>query len=36
VPTVSKADLIAMKENTGREQDEADIRYLKRLGNETK
>lgn len=31
IPIISAADLIKMKENTGREQDEADIRYLKAL-----
>lgn len=31
IPIVGLDDLIRMKENTGREQDEADIRYLKGL-----
>ncbi len=34
IPTVGLDDLIAMKENTGRRQDEADIRYLKGLKDE--
>ena len=34
VPTVSIDDLIKMKENTGRAQDEADIGYLRRVKNE--
>jgi len=31
IPIISPKDLIKMKENTGRKQDEADIRYLKEL-----
>ncbi|MCM8801172.1 MAG: hypothetical protein NC912_04065 [Candidatus Omnitrophica bacterium] len=31
IPTISINDLILMKEKTGRRQDEADIRYLKKL-----
>jgi hypothetical protein len=34
IPTVSIDDLIKMKQKTGREQDKADIKYLKRLKNE--
>ncbi|MBI4656343.1 MAG: hypothetical protein HY746_06305 [Elusimicrobia bacterium] len=34
IPVISIDDLIKMKKNTGRKQDEADIRYLKRLKNE--
>lgn len=31
IPVISPQDLIKMKENTGRKQDEADVRYLKEL-----
>ena len=31
IPLISFEDLVAMKENTGRRQDKADIEYLKRL-----
>ncbi len=34
IPTVSIDDLLKMKQKTGREQDKADIKYLKRLKNE--
>ncbi len=34
IPTVSIDDLIKMKQKSGREQDKADIKYLKRLKNE--
>lgn len=34
IPAVSIDDLIKMKQKTGREQDKADIKYLKRLKNE--
>lgn len=34
IPTISIDDLIRMKEGTGREQDKADIRYLKGLKDE--
>jgi predicted nucleotidyltransferase len=34
IPTISIDDLIKMKQNTGRQQDKADIRYLMRLRNE--
>lgn len=34
IPVIDIDDLIKMKKNTGRKQDEADIRYLKRLKNE--
>ena len=36
IPTVSIDDLIKMKQKTDREQDKADIKYLKRLKNEKK
>ncbi len=36
IPVISIDDLIKMKENTGRQQDRADIRYLKGLKNEEK
>jgi len=34
IPVISVDDLIKMKENTGRQQDRADIRYLRKLKNE--
>ncbi|MBI5198420.1 MAG: hypothetical protein HZA09_00125 [Nitrospirae bacterium] len=34
IPLISIDDLIKMKEKTGREQDGADIRYLRKLRNE--
>lgn len=34
IPTISIDDLIRMKQKTGRQQDKADIRYLRRLKNE--
>lgn len=34
IPTISIDDLIKMKKKTGRRQDKADIRYLRRLKNE--
>lgn len=36
VPTISVDDLIEMKQKTGRQQDKADIRYLKELRDEKK
>lgn len=36
IPTVSIDDLIKMKQKAGREQDKADVKYLKRLKNEKK
>ncbi|MBI4621581.1 MAG: hypothetical protein HY739_15725 [Desulfobacterales bacterium] len=36
IPVVSIDDLIKMKERTGRQQDKADIRYLKELKDEKK
>ena len=36
LPVVSIDDLIKMKERTGRQQDKADIKYLKELKNEKK
>jgi hypothetical protein len=36
LPVVSIDDLIKMKERTGRQQDKADIRYLKELKDEKK
>ncbi|MGB9735474.1 MAG: nucleotidyl transferase AbiEii/AbiGii toxin family protein, partial [bacterium] len=36
IPTISIPDLIKMKEKTGRQQDRADIKYLRKLKNEEK
>lgn len=34
IPTISIDDLIRMKQTTGRQQDKADIRYLRKLSDE--
>src|SRR3989338_5530835 len=36
IPTISRRDLIEMKQNTGRRQDKADIRYLTRKSRDEK
>ncbi len=36
IPTISVPDLIKMKQKAGRQQDKADIKYLKALKNEKK